>query len=97
MERIDCRGIWYKKMGGEVIDLGNPPSMEEIIASQPDVIFLIYKSNSDIYVKNEFMQNRIYNSLPAVKDRRVYLLPLTFSYNSGVKTLDALKVMERNF
>lgn len=63
-------------MGGEVIDLGNRPSMEEIIASQPDVIFLIYKSNSDICVKNEFMQNRI--------------------YNSGVKTLDALKVMERN-
>ena len=80
-------------MGGEVIDLGNPPSMEEIIASQPDVIFLIYKSNSDICVKNEFMQNRIYNSLPAVKN----LLPLTFAYNSGVKTLDALKVMERSF
>lgn len=97
MERIDYRGIWYKKMGGEVIDWGNPPSMEEIIESQPDVIFLIYKSNSDICVKNEFMQNRIYNSLPAVKDRRVDLLPLTFAYNSGVKTLDALKVMERNF
>lgn len=38
------------------------------------------------------MQNRIYNSLPAVKN----LLLLTFAYNSGVKTLDALKVMERN-
>lgn len=69
-------GDMVQKMGGEVIDLGNRPSMEEIMASQPDVIFLIYKSNSDICVKNEFMQNRI--------------------YNSGVKTLDALKVMERN-
>lgn len=40
-------GDMVQKMGGEVIDLGNRPSMEEIMASQPDVIFLIDKSNSE--------------------------------------------------
>lgn len=82
-----------RKLGGEVAALNSRISKEDILWANPDVIFIIYKNNEDFVLAENFQKDRIYASLDCVKNKRVYPLPLTYVYNSGLKTLAGLKLL----
>ena len=86
-------GDIVRKLGGELVMLSVRPSQEEILYSDPDVIFLIYKTNEEIIAKNRFLNDRKYASLRAVKNKRVYTVPLPYVYNSGWRVKDAVEII----
>ena len=58
---------------------------EDILLADPDVIFLIYKTDADLAFKNKFMQNEEFRSLKAIRKGRVYMIPISYIYNSGLR------------
>ncbi len=82
-----------RHLGGEMAALPNRPSKEEILMSDPDVIFLLYKTEPEIGIKERFLQDRTYASLRAVQQKQVYTLPLTYIYNGGFHTKDGLRIL----
>lgn len=83
-------GDMVKRLGGEVIALSERLSKEEILMADPDAIFLIYKNNGDERIREDFLNDRNFESLKAVRNRRVYPLPITYIYNSGSRVKDGL-------
>lgn len=68
-------------------------SEEELLQQNPDVIFLMVNEwdyANQAQVLQRFYQNPILNSLDAIHNRRVYLLPLYEGQYSGVRTEDGI-------
>lgn len=70
----------------------NNISAEDLIAADPDVIFMVYYTG---YINEEeavasIMNNKAFASLSAVKNKRVYALNLTSIYCSGIRTYEGI-------
>lgn len=81
---------------GAVLAVGsensNSISAEDLIAADPDVIFMVYYNG---YITEEeavasIMDNKAFSSLSAVKNKRVYALNLTSIYCSGIRTYEGI-------
>ena len=59
-----------------------PTSPEEILSLAPDVILI--PSHEKGIIPNEIYSNPLWQSLPAVRERRAYLVPFTSPFNSPV-------------
>lgn len=86
-------GDMVRRLGAEIVPTGNRIGKEDILKANPDVVFLIYKTNDEIKIKEKFLQAKEFRSIKAVKRKRVYLLPLTYVYNSGLRVMDGLTVI----
>lgn len=82
-----------KSLGEDSVKISRRPSKEDILMSDPDIIFLIYKSNEEVNIREKFLNDRIFGSLKAVKNKRVYTLPLTCIYNPGLRVVEGIEII----
>lgn len=104
MEKDGVRVYGENTLGGDMVtQLGaqlvtapeNKMSSEALIASNPDVIFTVYFGSSDSVADGDsaiatLMNDPKYQSLNAVKNKRVYAISLGEMYCSGTRTLDGI-------
>ena len=81
------------RLGGCLPSIGNRISPEEILITDPDVLFILYKTNTDKDVVERFLRNPLYAHLRCVQNSRVYALPLTYVYNSGLRVQEGLRMI----
>lgn len=89
-------GDMATKLGADVIITESGLiSAEALIGHNPDCIFMVYfgssadKQTADAAV-NQITGNPAYVSLSAVKNKRVFSIPLGEMYCSGIRTLDGI-------
>ena len=68
--------------------------IEDLIKLNPDCIFVSYmdRGNENVPVEeiNKILENPAFASLSAVKNKRVYSIPLGDMYSSGIRTIDGI-------
>ncbi|MDR1029549.1 MAG: ABC transporter substrate-binding protein [Treponema sp.] len=88
-------GDMAAKLGADVILESGVISAEALIDHNPDCIFMVYfgssadKQTADAAVE-QITGNPAYASLAAVKNARVFPIPLGEMYCSGIRTLDGI-------
>jgi len=87
-------GNIVERLGSKMVDVGQTISFEDIVAANPDVLFVVYNSNSD-NDKKSMVNNRLLASVSAVKNKKVYLITQIYTGNSGVRTLEAIKFISK--
>lgn len=84
-----------KKLNGKlVLHEKGYISKEELIANDPDVIFLMvneWDNHHEEDILNRFEEDIAMNSLRAIQKQRVYLLPLNEGQYSAVRTKDGIQ------
>lgn len=86
-------GDMVKKLGGQLIECGRNIDAETLITLNPDVIFVVNAkglSANDAAIQKVY-SNKAFKNIKAVKNNRVYPIPLIFMYASGTRTIDGIK------
>ena len=88
-------GDMVTKLGAEVLNPeGGNIGAEDLIKLNPDCIFVSYMDMGDDNVPveevNKVLENPAFASLSAVKNKRVYAIPLGEMYSSGIRTIDGI-------
>lgn len=88
-------GDMVRKLGGNLLNPeGGNIGAEDLIKLNPDTIFVSYMDRGDESVKNDevnkILNNPAFESLNAVKNKRVYTIPLGEMYCSGIRTIDGI-------
>ncbi|WP_195953712.1 ABC transporter substrate-binding protein [Clostridium saudiense] len=88
-------GDMVTKLGAELLNLeGGNIGAEDLIKLNPDCIFVSYmdRGNENVPVEeiNKILENPAFASLSAVKNKRVYSIPLGDMYSSGIRTIDGI-------
>ena len=83
------------KLGAELLNPeGGNIGAEDLIKLNPDCIFVSYmdRGNENVPVEeiNKILENPAFASLSAVKNKRVYSIPLGDMYSSGIRTIDGI-------
>lgn len=86
-------GDIVRELGADLIKTNSKIGKEDILLANPDVIFLIYKTDAEVAFKNKFMQKEEFRSLKAVRQGRVYMLPISYIYNSGLRLSDTINLI----
>ena len=74
-------------MGGDLLDAPSDIGKEDIINLNPDVIFVIGSTDEKLTAVTE---DPALASLNAIQNGNVYLMPLSYVYTSGVRTIHGL-------
>jgi len=85
-------GNMLTRLGADVIDSGATVSYEELIALNPDVLFIAYMGDDGQKYVDQLLQSEALASLACVQNRRVYSIPLTCMYASATQTLDGIRI-----
>lgn len=88
-------GDMVTKLGAEVLNPeGGNIGAEDLIKLNPDCIFVSYMDMGDENIPveevNKVLENPAFASLSAVKNKRVYAIPLGEMYSSGIRTIDGI-------
>lgn len=86
-------GDMVKKLGGQLIECGRNIDAETLITLNPDVIFVVNAKGllaNDAAIQKVY-SNKAFKNIKAVKNNRVYPIPLIFMYASGTRTIDGIK------
>ena len=88
-------GGMVTKLGAELLNPeGGNIGAEDLIKLNPDCIFVSYmdRGNENVPVEeiNKILENPAFASLSAVKNKRVYSIPLGDMYSSGIRTIDGI-------
>jgi len=87
-----------ERVRGELVDTGRTISYEQIIDEDPEVIFFVVSEHHYASAQNRmkaFMEKPSMKSVSAVRNRRVYIVPLFMVYNSATRTYDGICLMSR--
>ncbi len=87
-------GNMVESLGGELL-LTDSASLlkEDILAEDPDVIFVIYMPKGEENGADNIYLDEAFSSLTAVAEERVYGVMLGDTYASAVRTLDGIKTI----
>ena len=88
-------GDMVTKLGAELLNPeGGNIGAEDLIKLNPDCIFVSYMDRGNENVPgeeiNKILENPAFASLSAVKNKRVYSIPLGDMYSSGIRTIDGI-------
>lgn len=86
-------GDMVTRLGGELIPCGRTIDAETLLMLNPDVIFIVATrglEDKKLYT-DKIYENKNFRSLKAVRNKRVYAMPLIFMYVSGTRTYDGIK------
>lgn len=90
-------GDMVTKMGGELADADGQIGKEDLVALDPDAIFVIHMEGYGEGAGSEALKNitedPAFSSLKAVKDNQVFPLNLSDVYTSGIRTIDGLNAI----
>lgn len=90
-------GDMIKKLGGQLINASSRIGQEDLIMHNPDVIFVVctgWKEDSEMLV-NKILRNPAYECINAVKNQRVYAIPLMYMYASATRTLEGIRTFKQ--
>ena len=86
-------GNMVEHIGGKVNETPAVISFEHIIKENPEVLFVVC-SHSDYGVCIEkILQNKALQKLQCIQNKRVYSIPLRFTYGSQCRTVDGIKFL----
>lgn len=93
-------GDMINKLGAELVKTeGKSIGAEDLISANPDCIFVSYMDRGDENVPkeavNKILENPAYASLNAVKNKRIYAIPLGDMYSSGIRTIDGINTFAK--
>ncbi|EKU71012.1 ABC transporter substrate-binding protein [Selenomonas sp. F0473] len=88
-------GDMVRRLGGYMPAHGRSVSAEDLIAYDPDVIFVVYFNPTHKEQSTRFFEDIRFNSLRAVKNGRIRMLPFGYMYTPAVKTIDGLRTIKR--
>ncbi|MGG7144331.1 ABC transporter substrate-binding protein [Clostridium nigeriense] len=88
-------GDMLTQLGAEILNPeGGNIGAEDLIKLNPDCIFVSYMDRGDENIAleevNKVLNNPAFASLSAVKNGRVYAIPLGDMYSSGIRTIDGI-------
>lgn len=88
-------GNLVESMGGEIVPTGENVGREDILNANPDVLYVVtYGANAEGHsALKKITEDPAYASLKSVQGKRVYELPLSEIYTSGVRTIDGLNAI----
>lgn len=96
-DKNNLAGDMVTKMGGELMETGPKISAEDLVTLNPDVIFTVhmegYGEGAGSKALAEIIDNPVYGSLNAVKNKKVFPLRLSEVYTSGIRTIDGLNAI----
>lgn len=90
-------GDMVTKLGGSIMECGSRIGAENLIQLNPDVIFVVcigWQEDAQACV-DRIINNKAYRSIKAIKNRRVYAIPLMYMYASATRTLDGIRVFKQ--
>ncbi|WP_196604553.1 ABC transporter substrate-binding protein [Pectinatus haikarae] len=97
--RNTLAGDILTKVNGDIIDIGATISYEQLIAENPEVIFLIVSENdyrNASVITQQIYENPALQDIIAVREHRIYTLPLFMVYSSAVRTYDGIREMAQD-
>ena len=88
-------GDMVTKLGADLLNpQGGNIGAEDLINLNPDCIFVSYMDRGDENVPleevNKILSNPAFANLSAVKNKRIYPIPLGDMYSSGIRTIDGI-------
>lgn len=86
-------GDMIRQMGGVMPVKARKLSSEQLIEYDPDVIFVDYFMEGQKANIQKFFDAPEYNSLKAVKNHRIYLIPFDYMYAPGINTIDGIRIV----
>ena len=90
-------GDMVTKLGGSVMECGSRIGAENLIQLNPDVIFVVcigWQEDAQACIDG-IINNKAYRSIKAIKNKRVYAIPLMYMYASATRTLDGIRVFKQ--
>lgn len=98
MVKKTLAGDLLRKIGGELVPLGDIIGPEQLIEADPDVIFLIVSENAydqAEQIKERLMSQPALRNLHAFQTGRVHIVPLYYVYSSATRTYDGILLFTR--
>ena len=88
-------GDMVNKLGAKLLNpSGGNIGKEDLIKLNPESIFVVYMDRGEESIKekeiNKILKNKAFSSLDAVKNNRVYAIPLGEMYSSGIRTINGI-------
>lgn len=90
-------GDMVTSLGGELLPTGRTIDAETLIELNPDVIFIVRTNGimDESFYRNRVMNNKAFRTISAVKNKRVYPVPLIFMYVSGIRTIEGIRLFKK--
>lgn len=87
-------GDMVTELGGDMPVKEKRIGYEDLIAYDPDVIFVVYfnEKQKDL-IRNLFAETK-FSSLKVVKNKRIYLLPFDHMYTTAIKTAEGIRMVK---
>lgn len=85
-------GDMVMRLGGDLLPSSIHVNYEELIALNPDVVFIAYMRDDGEKNVEKFLQTESLASISCIRNKRVYAIPLTYMYASGTRSLDGIRV-----
>lgn len=88
-------GDMVRRLGGRMPLTSRSAGAEELLQQNPDVIFAVCFNERHRQESEAFFRHVRFNSLQAVRNNRVYMIPFGYIYTPGIKTLDGLRAIKK--
>lgn len=87
-------GDMVQRLGGQMPVKEKRIGYEDLIATNPDVIFFVYFDEFQHKKINELFSKAEFSSLKAVKGKRIYPIAFEYMYTPAIKTIEGLKLIK---
>lgn len=83
-------GDMVRKLGGQVADMPPMIDYETLLMANPEVLFIVCSAGGEKTAVRNFLRHPLMSHLSAVKNNRVYAIPLEFVYSPETRLKDGL-------
>lgn len=88
-------GDMVRRLGGYMPVKSPSVGAEDLLAQDPDVIFVVCFNSRHREESARFFQDVRFNSLKASRNKRIYMLPFRYMYTPAVNTLDGIRLIKK--
>lgn len=92
-DRTKLVGDMVSRIGGKVAETPAVIGIENVAKENPDVLFVVCSHADYGECIKKITENPALQNLPCIKNKRVYSIPLRFTYGTGCRTEDGLKFL----
>lgn len=92
-DRTKLVGNMLELIGGQVSETPPVIGFENIIQENPDILFVVCSHADYGACIEKIWQNKALQKLPCVKNKRVYSVPLRYTYGTQCRTEDGIKFL----
>ncbi len=92
-DRSRLVGDMVSRIGGKVAETPAVITYEHIVKENPDVLFVVCSHQDYGVCIDHILENPALQELPCVKNKRVYSVPLRFTYSALCRTEDGLQFL----